>query len=312
MQTIVIAGGTGLIGTALSKKLLEQGYKVILLSRSAPTGTGTFENSGGIIKAYWNPAEQHIHQKCIEQADCIINLAGAGVADKRWTSKRKNEIAESRVMSGKLIVKALKEIPNKVQLVINSSGIGWYGQDPEIPNNRPFTEELPSSNDFLGETCQRWEDSIAPVTELGKRLVILRTAIVLSKDGGALREFLNPLRFGLATVLGGGKQIMSWIHIEDLCKMFLFAIEEKKINGIYNATSPGHLPHKQFITQLARKRNGNYYIKVPVPAFALKIVLGALSIEVLKSATVSPAKIESSGFNFHYPGIDDALQDLIR
>jgi NAD dependent epimerase/dehydratase family enzyme len=147
METILIAGGTGLIGTALSKLLIEKGYKVILLSRSA-TPDETLNKNSRMSLAYWNPVEQKVDKSAIEQADYIINLAGAGVADKRWTKKRKKEITDSRVQSGKLIVKALTENPNKVKLVINASGIGWYGEDPIIPNTSPFTEDMPPTVDF--------------------------------------------------------------------------------------------------------------------------------------------------------------------
>ena len=164
METILITGGTGMIGTALSKLLIGKGYKVILLSRSATPGEPIANNTGTTL-AYWNPVEQRIDRTVIEQADYIINLAGAGVADKRWTKKRKKEITDSRVQSGNLIVKVLKEIPNKVKLVISVSGIGWYGADPVIPNPVPFTEDMPSDSGFLGYTCKLWEESIHPVTK---------------------------------------------------------------------------------------------------------------------------------------------------
>ncbi len=311
METILIAGGTGLIGTSLCKLFTGKGYNVILLSRSA-TSNKTFKNNTGTSQAYWNPLEQQVDRTAIEQADYIINLAGAGVADKRWTKNRKKEIADSRVQSGKLIVKALTEIPNKVKLVINASGIGWYGEDPVIPNPSPFTEDMPSDNGFLGYTCKLWEESIHPVTKLGKRLVIMRIAIVLSNAGGAFKEFCNPLRFGIATVLGSGKQIVSWIHVDDLCKMLLYAIQEEKIQGIYNAAAPNPVSNKQLILELARKKNKNFFITIPVPSFVLKMVLGEMSIEVLKSATVSTQKIEHTGFRYDYPIIGNAIDNLIK
>ena len=310
METILITGGTGMIGSALSKMLIGKGYKVILLSRSAAPGEPIKNNTGATL-AFWNPAEQLIDRTAIEQADFIINLAGAGVADKRWTKKRKKEITDSRVQSGNLIVKALKEIPNKVKSVISVSGIGWYGVDPEVPNPAPFTEDMPSDSGFLGYTCKLWEESIQPVTKLGKRLVILRTGIVLSNAGGAFREFCNPLRFGIATVLGSGKQIVSWIHIDDMCKMFLFAIQEEKLQGVYNAAAPNPVSNKKLILEIARKKNKNFFITIPVPSFVLTTVLGELSIEVLKSTTVSTGKIQGMGFQFLYPTINKAIDQLI-
>ena len=309
METILITGGTGMIGKSLSKLLIGKGYSVILLSRSG-TPEGTTKNSTGATLAYWNPVEQQIDRTAIEQADYIINLAGAGVADKRWTKKRKKEISDSRAQSGNLIVKALNEIPNKVKLVINASGIGWYGEDPVIPNPAPFTEDMPSDSGFLGYTCKLWEESIHPVTKLGKRLVILRIAIVLSKDGGAFREFCNPLRFGIATVLGSGKQIVSWIHIDDFCKMCLYILQEEKMHGVYNAAAPNPVSNKKLILEIARKKNKNFFITMRVPSFVLKTVLGEMSVEILKSTTVSTGKIQGMGFQFTYPSIEEAIDQL--
>jgi len=311
METILIAGGTGLIGTALSTLLIAKGYNVILLSRSVIPDKPV-KNDNGVIQAFWNPVEQRVDRAAIEQADYIINLAGAGVADKRWTKKRKKEISDSRVQSGNLIVKALTEIPNKIKLVVNASAIGWYGEDPVIPNPAPFTEDMPSDSGFLGYTCKLWEQSIHPVTTLGKRLVVLRTGIVLSDAGGAFKEFSNPLRFGIATVLGSGKQMVSWIHIDDLCKMYLYAIQEEELHGVYNAAAPNPVSNKELILELARKKNKSFFITTPVPTFVLKIVLGEMSIEVLKSTTVSVQKIENTGFKYDFPFIGNAIDNLIK
>lgn len=310
MHTILLAGGTGLIGTELQKFLGENGYRVIVLSRAG----GKREDSN--VKSlpeifFWDPSQNKIDREAIEQADVIINLAGAGVADKRWTKARKKEIAESRVNSGKLIVKALSEIPNRVKLVINSSGIGWYGADPLIPNPHPFTEDMPPDKEFLGITCKAWEDSIQPVTGLGKRLVIFRTGIVLTTKGGALAEFLKPLQWGVAGILGSGRQIISWIHIHDLCRLFLFAIQNDNVQGVYNAVSPQPVSNKAFTIRLAQKKRGRFYIPLYVPSFVLKLILGETSVEVLKSATVSSHRINREGFVFNYENIDAAFDTLL-
>ena len=303
MATVMITGGTGLIGTALTSLLTSRGYKVIILSRKAHTAT---EN---VSYATWDIKKSYIDPNALRIADHIIHLAGAGVADKRWTKKRKEEIRNSRVDSGKLIVKTLTETPNKVKTVVSASGIGWYGQDKT--GKRPFVESDSSSGDFLGTTCNMWEDSIKPVTGLGKRLAILRTGIVLSKKGGAFKEFLKPFKGGVAAILGTGDQVISWIHIEDLCRLYLAAIEIPQINGIYNATAPETITNKQLMLKIAKVR-GRPYIPVHVPEFALKIVLGEMSIEVLKSATVDSTKVRNAGFTFTYPTVDAALNDLIR
>ncbi len=302
MATICITGGTGLIGTALSEYLSAKGHAIIILSRTVKS----FPKKG-ISFAAWNVEAATIDREAIASSDYIIHLAGAGVADKRWTKQRKNEIINSRVQGGKLIVKALQEIPNKVKAVISSSAIGWYGPD----GGKAFIETDLSHNDFLAQTCKQWEEAIEPVTGTGKRLVKLRTGIVLSNDGGAMKEFKKPLRFGLATILGTGGQMISWVHIDDLCRMYEFAMENENMNGVFNAIAPNPVNNKDLTIALAKKMRGKAFISVHVPAFALKIVLGELSIEVLKSATVSSAKIQNAGFQFLYPTIDAALNELI-
>lgn len=306
MATVLITGGTGLIGRSLTKALLEKGYEVIILTRDPAKFT---THTTRLSYAAWDPAAQTIDTAAITKADHIIHLAGAGVADQRWSKKRKQEIVESRVKSGELLVKTLKETANKVQSVISSSAIGWYGPDSKEKNNG-FTEDAPPAINFLGQTCKQWEASIEPVTQLGKRLVKLRTGIVLSKEGGALKEFLKPLRFGIATILGSGRQMISWIHIDDLVRLYIIAIEKENMNGIYNAVAPSPVSNKQLIMALARKKRGRFYIPVYVPSLVLKIMLGEMSIEVLKSATVSCEKLSRDGFVFQYPTITAAFNDI--
>jgi uncharacterized protein len=206
----------------------------------------------------------------------------------------------------------LKDIPNKVQSVTSASAIGWYGPDPEIPNPHPFTEDYAAASDFLGSTSRAWEDSLKPAADLGKRLVYLRTGIVLSLKGGALKEFAAPVKFGMATILGSGRQMISWIHIEDLCRIYLKAIQDSSMQGIYNAVAPAPVSNKDLVLQLARKTRGKTFLPLHVPEFGLKLVLGEMSIEVLKSATVSSRKIEATGFQFLYPSITSAIEELVK
>ena len=297
-----------MIGKALTEALLEKNYKVIILSRKVASQQPINEN---LLYAEWDIPNQIIDKIAIERADYIIHLAGAGIADKRWTKKRKQEIVDSRVKSGELLTKTLQEIPNKVKAVISASAIGWYGADPVIPNPKPFTEDDPADSSFLGETCKQWEESTEPVTQLGKRSVKLRTGIVLSKQGGALKEFEKPLRFGIAAILGNGRQVYSWIHIDDLVRLYITAIEDDNMRGAYNAVTPKPVSNKELTLQLARTKKGSFFIPVYIPSFALKIALGEMSIEVLKSATVSCDKIHYSGFTFLYPTIEAALKNLV-
>jgi uncharacterized protein (TIGR01777 family) len=307
MATVLITGGTGMIGKAISRALLEKNYSVIILSRANSDKEPVTSN---LSYAQWNINDQTIDSDAIAKSDYIIHLAGAGVADKRWSKKRKQEIIQSRVKSGELLVKALKEIPNTIKVVISASAIGWYGPDPTIPNPDPFSEEDPASNDFLGTTCLQWEKSLEPIGNLGKRLVKLRIGIVLSNEGGAFPEFKRSFRFGVAAILGSGKQIMSWIHIDDMVQLYISAIENENMNGVYNAVAPNPVSNRDFTLQLARIRKGRFFVPVYVPSFILKWVLGEMSIEVLKSATVSCNKIHFLGYNFLFPEMGGALKDL--
>lgn len=316
METVLITGGTGMVGRYLTAYLLQKGYAVNWLSRKAGGGKSqenkNQENKGHGSKVQvfeWDIDRQTIDVAAISSADHIIHLAGAGVADKRWTPKRKQEILDSRTKSSALIVKALSEIPNKVRTVVSASAIGWYG--PDRPDSKsPFTEDIPYYPGFLGDTCKAWEDSIAPVTALNKRLVRLRIGIVLSGTGGAITEFKKPLRAGIAPIFGSGKQIVSWIHIYDLCNLFLYAIENRDVQGIFNAVAPNPVSSRALILALGRSMEKKLLIPAPVPSFLLKIILGEMSIEILKSATVSSKKIEAAGFQFTYPAIEEAVGNL--
>lgn len=308
MPAVLITGGTGLIGKNLTGHLINKGYQVIIVSRKPHN----FSFNPMVTYAAWNINEQKIDGDSIAKTDYIINLAGAGVMEKKWSKEYKKEIVESRTKSSELIVKALKENTNNVNAIISASAIGWYGEDPKsFKNKNEFIETDPPDKKFLGETCMRWEESIEPVTQLNKRLVKLRTGIVLSNEGGALAEFKKPLRFGLAPIFGSGKQVLSWIHIDDLCRMFIYAIENENLSGSYNAVAPEPVNNKKLILNLARLMRGQFYIPLHVPQFLLKLILGERSIEILKSTTVSNEKIKATGFTFLYPSIDTALKELI-
>jgi len=313
MATILVSGGTGLIGTSLTNLLLEKGNKVIILTRNLKLAIDKQAPDERLTYARWDANEQSIDRDAIEKADYIVHLAGEGVADKRWTDKRKKEIVQSRIQSGALLIKALKEIPNNVKAIVSASAIGWYGPDNASKKKlHGFIESDPPDKSFLGETCRWWEESIQPVTTMGKRLVKFRFGIVLSNDGGAFPEFKKPLQFGIASILSTGQQVMSWVHIGDIVRLLLFAIENEKIAGVYNAVAPQPVTNKELILQLARKMRGKSFIPAHVPAWVLKTMVGEMSIEVLKSARVSAEKIQQAGFQFLYPTIDAALNELIK
>ncbi len=306
METVLITGGTGMIGNALTQALIERGYHVIVLTRN-PSDKQKTKNDK-LSFAEWNIEKQTLDKEAFAKADHIIHLAGANFADKRWTNKRKQEIVNSRVDSAKLIIESLKTISNKVKVVISASGISWYGDDKAA---KPFTENDPVANDFMAQTCKQWEAAIEPASFLGKRLIKLRIGPVLSTEGGAYVEFKNPIKFGVAGIIGNGKQIFSWVHIDDLVRTILFAMENEQMEGVYNVVSPEPATNKDLILEIA-KSTKKFFIPIHAPAFALKIVFGELIGEILKSTTVSSEKLQQAGFIFQYPDIRSAILQLSR
>lgn len=308
MSFVLISGGTGLIGSHLTNHLVEKGFDVIILSRHENL---TSDNSK-ISYSYWSVKDKIIDATIVKKADHIIHLAGAGVIDKKWTNDYKKIIVDSRTKSAELIINCLRENEHKVKTFVSASAIGWYGEDSKnLERKEGFVETDLPSKDFLGETCVLWEASTEPVTALGIRLVKLRTGILLSNKGGAFKEYKSPLRFGIAPILGSGKQVVSWIHIDDLCRIYSEAIENPYLNGSYNAVAPAPVTQKELILTLGQKMRNRFFIPVYVPSFILKLVFGKRSVEILKSATVSDKKIKATGFTFLYPSIQSAIDELV-
>jgi uncharacterized protein (TIGR01777 family) len=309
MSTILITGGTGMVGTRLTEILIEKGHEVIILSRK-PLPANLLPK--GVTHAKWDVDKKWIDPNAFASADHIVHLAGAGVADKRWDKKRKEEILSSRADSGALIVKAMQTLPNKIKTVISASGIGWYGADTHVMEHTGFTEDAPADTAFLGDTCRIWEQNIQGVTAFEKRLVVFRIGIVLSNTGGALVEFKKPIFLGFAAILGNGKQFISWIHIDDLCGMFIKAMEDQSMHGVYNAVAPEIVTNKKLTMALAKSMRHRFFIPIHVPAFLLKWILGEMSIEILKSAKVNSYKIQGTGFQYRYPTLSEAIKQLIH
>lgn len=307
MSTVLITGGTGLIGKALTKELLRRQNEVIVLSRNKNQISG----HPGLSYAYWNVEAQEVDQMAVHSADYIVHLAGANVADKRWTRERKGEIVNSRVKSTALLYKALAKYPDRLKAFISASATGWYDIDPQIPNPFPFEEHHAPAKDFLGITCQQWESSVDSIKTLEKRVVKFRTGIVLSNEGGALPAFKKAIRVGVTPVLASGRQIVSWIHEQDLIQLYITAIENENLEGAYNAVAPHPVSHKK-IMQGISQHNHKPFIPFYVPAFMLTLMLGEMSIELLKSVTVSSKKIQESGFTFQFPTIEEALGQLLN
>ncbi|MGE0562345.1 MAG: TIGR01777 family oxidoreductase [Flavobacteriales bacterium] len=301
MFNVVITGGSGLIGMQLAQLLIDNGYNVTILTR------GNRKNSNTIKCSFWDIENQLIDLNVITKADYIIHLAGEQIAEKRWTKKQQQKILRSRVEPTAFLFEVLSNHKNQLKAFISASGIGYYGA---ITSDVVFTEEYLHQSDFLGETCKSWEDSVDKFNEIGVRTVKLRTGIVLSKNGGALPKMMVPFKYGFGSALGSGNQFMPWIHIEDLCAMYLKAVQDTNMYGSYNAVVSDDVTNSVFSKALAKTLNKK--ILLPnIPGFVLKVVLGKMAVLLLKGSRVSNKKIKDAGFSFRYENIEQALLTLI-
>ena len=304
MKKIGITGGTGFVGRHLTALLIRKGYEVVIFTTSGVKR----RKKQYISYAHWDPGKGECDINALKSIDVMVNLAGAGIADKRWREKRKKEIVDSRVISTGFLVNMLNAHASSCKTFITSSATGFYGPDSHYSSL--FTETASPFNDFLGDTCRQWEAASEGISA-GIRRVVLRFGIVLSKDGGAFQQFENPMSMGVLPILGSGGQVISWIEMHDLVRLILFAIEHEEMTGIYNAVAPGHVSSRKLMHTIAAEKGG---IKIPfhVPSALLKILLGEMSIEVLKSCTVSAEKIINTGFVFEHPDIEGAVKAILK
>ncbi|MBM3437462.1 MAG: TIGR01777 family protein, partial [Bacteroidetes bacterium] len=263
MVTILISGGTGEVGKALMPKLKAKGYDVAILSR-------TNHHDNDILTYYWDIDKNIIDKEAMERADYIIHLAGANIGEKKWTSERKQLIIDSRVKSGRLIFETAKNVNHKLKAFISASAIGYYGA---ITADHVFTEKDPPSNDFLGITCQKWEETADLFETLQIRTVKIRTGVVMTKQNGALAKMITPVKLYMGGAIGNGRQYLPWIHIDDLCGIYIKAIEDEEMKGAYNAVAPEHITNGDFTKTLARILNKPIWLP-NVPAFIMKIIFG--------------------------------------
>lgn len=300
-DSVLITGGSGMTGRYLTSLLLEKGYKVSHLSRN--------ENSFGRVRVYrWDPAKGILDKEILSDTDHIIHLAGTGIGDQRWTAKRRSEILLSRTASAQLLSEKIRAGNIKIKSFISSSAVGYYGA---ITSDKIFTETDPPSADFLGRVCSEWEKSADHFTETGARVVKLRTGVVLDNSGGALISLLKPLRYGLVPVAGSGKQYMPWIHIFDLCNLYIRAVEDNSMAGSYNSVAPEYVTNYQFMNCLSDV-TGKKGVRFNVPAPLMRIALGSMSDIILKGSRVSPAKIISAGYTFKFEKLKDAIEECME
>lgn len=300
LTTIGLAGGSGFVGMHLASLLKNEGYQVIIFSR------GKAKTENGIRFAQWNPADKTIDQDALKQLNAMVNLAGAGVMDHRWISAYKKEIIESRVGVTSFLLNALQKHGKQCSTYLSASATGIYG--PDEAGNPPFKEDAPPYPDFLGNVCVQWE-AAAQKAAIAFRTLILRFGIILGKGGGAYEEFAGPMKFGVVPILAGGKQVVPWVHLDDVARMILFTLKERSLSGTFNCVAPNPVNHLELMKALAAAKGG-LKIRIPVPQIGLQLLLGESSIEILKSCTASSAKIQQVGFKFRYPTISDAAQEL--
>ncbi|MEO5643516.1 MAG: TIGR01777 family oxidoreductase [Bacteroidia bacterium] len=299
-MNILITGASGLVGLHLTELLLSKGYTVAHLGRK--------KSADATVKQFtWDPSKEILEAGAISWADAIIHLAGASVSEGRWTEKRKNEIIDSRVKGAQLLAKAIRQEHSKAKVFISASAVGWYGM---ITSEKIFTETDSPANDFFGTVCLKWENAADLVEETGLRTVKLRIGVVLAKDGGALPKLAAPVKWFVGSPLGSGKQWMPWIHIDDLCALFVKAVEDEQMSGAYNAVAPNPVTNKEFVKTIGKVLHRPVFLP-PVPGFALKLALGEMAQIVTEGSRVSNEKIRKAGFTFRYNELQPALENLL-
>jgi uncharacterized protein (TIGR01777 family) len=297
-KNVLITGGSGFVGKQLTVVLIDSGYTVSILSRSKRT------NAVDIFYYTWDIENQLIEEEAVLKADYVIHLAGANIAEKRWTEKRKEIVINSRKRSAELILSVVKKHNKKLEAFISASGIGIYGA---VNGEAICTEKSRPANDFLGIVCQMWEAAADQFAQLGIRTVKVRTGLVVGKNDGFLNKLTPIFKLRLGSALGSGKQYMPWIYVEDLCDIYLEALKNPNISGAFNAAINDNTTNDIFSKTLAKVYG--YPIWLPnVPAFLLKLVMGEMSKLVLTGRRVSSDKIEGIGFNFKHRNLEDTLK----
>ena len=298
MKTVLITGGTGLLGSRLTELLVEKGYRVLHLSRT--------RNLHAAIPTYrWDYRNSEIDIEALEQADVIIHLAGSNLGKGRWTEAKKREIVESRVQTAALIYEKLKQTAHTPRTFISASATGYYGLSV---SERIFTEEdILLENDFLSTTCRRWEEAAYRFNELpGIRTVVLRSGLILSPDSEAFKRMVLPTCLGAGSPLGSGRQYLSWIYLEDICQLYISAIEDSTLQGVYNAVAPEYITNAVFMRTLAKVMKKPFFFPA-VPAFMMRLVMGEAADMVLGGSRISSQKIRDAGYRFQYERAEKAI-----
>lgn len=301
-KNVLLTGGTGFIGSHLVELLLDNGYDVSVLSRSAK------KSNPQITYYQWNLKQNFIDEEAVLNADFIIHLSGEGIVEKRWTKRRKKAIIDSRVQPIELIHAVLVKHNKTLDAFISASAIGIYGAKT---NHKICTENTPPADDFLGTTCQKWENAVDTIGALDIRTVKVRTGIVMGKDEGFIKKLVPTFKSGFGAVLGSGKQYLPWIYIDDLCRIYLKAVTDETLEGPYNACVTDNTTNSRFSKTFANLFG--YTIWLPkIPPFFLRLLLGEMSQAVLEGQRVSSEKIQETGFEFQFTDLEKTLINCIK
>ncbi len=297
MRRVVITGGTGFVGSQLSVLLEKEDYDVVHLSRSRKPGER--------FRSYrWDPESGYCDNDAFKEGDTVIHLAGANIGEKRWSARRKREIISSRTETASLIYDATVASGIRPDAFITASGKDFYGTRFL---EKIFSESDPPGTDFMAETCRLWEAAADPFEASGVRVVRIRTAVVLAPKGSAISKLTAPAGIGLIIRLGPGNQYFPWIHIDDLCNVYLKAVSDSTMSGPFNASVPDHITHDMLMSVLARQKHLPVFLP-HVPSWLLRLILGEMSVVLTTGSRISPDRLIRSGFEFRYPDIDRALR----
>lgn len=305
MNKVLITGGTGLIGSEIIRQLTAKNFEIVVPTRKKR------RREGNVQFIHWNPQRNEIDPTALQGVNYVINLAGSNLAEGRWTKERKEIILESRTESMAFLIQKVIDFELPIKGFISASAIGYYGNEKD--KQKIFTEQDNPGDDFLSKVCVEWERGLQPLKEVGIRTVVLRIGLVLSKEGGMIKQILPLAKQMLNANFGNGKQIYPWIHLEDIARMFVFAIENETMNGAYNATVDvaEQVCQNQFNKTLAKSLKKPFWLP-PIPAFLLKIAMGEMSAMLLNGNKVSNEKIKNCGFELKYPSLNQAFAQILK
>lgn len=299
---ILLTGGTGLIGRALCQHWHRQGHQLTVLSRQPAQVAALCSGASGIAQL-----DDFTALRLSTPVDVVVNLAGAGIADRPWSAERRDVLWRSRIQQTETLVDWMTRQAQPVRLLLSASAVGWYGDGGDTPLDE---SSPPASQDFGSELCMAWEQAAHRAGQAGSRVAVLRIAPVLAAQGGMLARLLPPFRWGLGGRLGSGQQWMPWIHLQDLVAIFDHLLRHPDSQGIYNACAPEPVRNADFTRTLAQTLNRPALL--PAPAWVLRLLLGEMSILLLGGQRLSPQRLQAAGYRWQYPQLDSALQQILK